>query len=105
MAQLCEQSTHRGVMENVISDRFPHIIENIFGLLPPEDFIKCLSVCKAWKKLIEENVKIWQIIGWKIVQKYDNRDPRDPEQWQIFKALLHSHELVIEVTKILIWYR
>ena len=70
-------------MENVISDRFPHIIENTFGLLPPEDFIKCLSVCKKWKKLIEDNVKIWQIIGWKVVQEYDNRDPRDPEQWQI----------------------
>ena len=106
MVQLCEQSTHRGVMEKVFSDRFPHLSEHIFGLLDPEDFLKCLSVCKTWKKLIEEIVKNWQIIGWKVVQEYGN-DGRDPEQWQVFKKTLQSHELVnvIEVTKILIWYR
>ena len=106
MAQLCEQSTHKGVMEKVFSDRFPHLSEHIFGLLDPEDFLKCLSVCKTWKKLIEENVKVWQIIGRKVVQNYGN-DDRDPEQWQIFHETLQCHELgkVIEVTKILIWYR
>ena len=92
-------------METVISDSFPHISEQIFGLLPPEDFIKCLSVCKTWKKLIEENVKVWRTIGWKVVQKYGNDTDRDPEQWQIFQALQRHEELVIDVTKILIWYR
>ena len=95
-------------MDSIINEGFPDISELIFGLLPPEDFLKCLSVCKAWKKIIEENANLWHIIGTKIMNKYKASIHREElEHLSIFEQNLQSHEDIEKVqylTRILIWY-
>ena len=68
-------------MEKLISGNFPHICEKILGPLQPEDFLKCLCVSKSWKAWIEGNLKIWQIIGCKVIHKYEILDDGQPEDY------------------------
>ena len=94
-------------MDSIINEGCPHISELIFGLLPPEDFLKCLSVSKSWKKMIEENVKLWQTIGWKVINLHSKYYyERYKGDWEIFKKALRSKdkEVVQKMTRILVWF-
>ena len=103
-------------MDSIINEAYPHISELIFGFLPPNDFLKCLRVCKTWKASIEENMKLWQIIGWKVIHTgyYDTKERKKEDfcnlkheqQWEIFKKALNSKdkEVVRKTTKMLIWF-
>ena len=68
-------------MEKLVTGNFPHICEKILGPLQPEDFLKCLCVSKSWKAWIEGNLKIWQIIGCKVIHKYEILDDGQPEDY------------------------
>ena len=92
-------------MDLIINESFPHLSEQIFGLLSPGDFLKCLSVCKSWKALIEDNVKLWHTIGQKVIHKYDHYAYE--EHWEIFEKVYQCQrdkKVVQKITKILVWY-
>ena len=108
-------------MEKLVTGNFPHICEKILGPLQPEDFLKCLCVSKSWKAWIEGNLKIWQIIGCKVIHKYEiledyssgdeimeeEYEDQRWEHWEAFETVLLYHtdpKVVSKMTKILIWF-
>ena len=92
------------IMEELFNDNFPHIGEQIFGYLKPDDFLNCRLVCKNWKKTLDENTKLWKKIALDIIYEY--QENRDHEHWTILWKALNSDDFdtVKKVTLVLIWY-
>lgn len=92
-------------MEVIFTDSLPHIREQIFGYLDPEDFLTCQLVCKSWKKMIDDSPTLWKYMSELIMEIFIG-NCADKEHFQIVQNALDKadEEGIRKITRYLIWY-